>query len=385
MKVVVAHNAYQHRGGEDMVAEAEVALLRQHGHAVVEYRRHNNEIAELSRSAVAMQTLWSQCTLREMTALLQDERPDVVHVHNTFPLISPSLYEACARVGVPVVQTLHNFRLLCPQAIFLREGKVCEDCLGALPWRGAVRGCYRDSRLQSTVLAGMLTLHRALGTWQRQVTRYIALNNFCRDKFIAGGLPAERIAVKPNFVDFAAPAPGPRSGFLFVGRLSPEKGVTVLARAMQQFESGALRVAGTGPEATALTPLPNVELLGALTLEQVHTEMCRAQALVLSSISYENFPRTLVEAYACALPVIASRFGPLAELVRDGETGLLFTPSDPTSLANCLRWAQAHPAEMAAMGRRARARYEAEFTSARNHAQLLSIYAEAQEAHAHSR
>ncbi len=376
-RILLVHNAYQQRGGEDMVAEAEAALLRAHGHAVIEYRRHNDEIAGQSRADIALQTLWSRRTMREMGKLLDDELPDVVHVHNTFPLISPSLYTACAQAGVPVVQTLHNFRLLCPQAMFLREGRVCEDCLGRLPWRGAVRGCYRDSRLQSTVLTGMLLTHRALGTWQQHITRYIALNDFCRDKFIAGGLPAERISVKPNFVDFALPPPGTRKGFLFVGRLSPEKGVSVLGRATRMLDSIELRVAGTGPEAAALADLPGVDLLGGLDMGAVYRQMCRSEALVLPSIWYENFPRTLVEAYACGLPVIASRIGALAELVRDGETGLLFEPGDPSALATCLRWAQAHPREMAAMGQRARARYEAEFTGERNYGQLMTIYRQA--------
>lgn len=383
MKILVAHNAYQQRGGEDMVAEAEAALLRAHGHEVVEYRRHNDEIASLSSSALAVQTLWSRRTLREVEALLDDERPDVVHVHNTFPLISPSLYAACARTGVPVVQTLHNFRLLCPQAMFLREGRVCEDCLGHLPWRAAARGCYRDSRLQSSVLAGMLAAHQSLGTWQRGITRYIALNDFCRDKFIAGGLPARRISVKPNFVDFEAPGEESRNGFLFVGRLSPEKGLTVLSQAVRMMDHVELRIAGSGPQAAVLAGLHGVELLGALARPRVQEEMRRANAIVVPSIWYETFGLVVIEAYASGTPVIASRLGSLAELVRDGETGLLFEPGDPAALAACLRWAQAHPCEMAAMGRRARARYEAEFTGERNHRQLMTIYQQAmEEAHA---
>lgn len=384
MKILIAHNAYQQRGGEDMVAEAEAALLRAHGHEVVEYRRHNDEIANLSRSAVAVQTVWNRRTLREVEALLDDKRPDVVHVHNTFPLISPSIYAACTQAGVPVVQTLHNFRLLCPQAMFLREGRVCEDCLGHLPWRAAARGCYRDSRLQSSVLAGMLAAHHTLGTWQRGITRYIALNDFCRDKFIAGGLPAKRISVKPNFVDFEAPGEESRHGFLFVGRLSPEKGLTVLSQAVCMMDHVELRIAGSGPQAAVLEGLHGVEMLGALARPQVQEEMRCASAIVVPSIWYETFGLVVIEAYASGTPVIASRLGSLAELVRDGETGLLFEPGDPAALAACLRWAQAHPYEMAVMGRRARARYEAEFTGERNYRQLMTIYQQAmEEADAH--
>ncbi|MBC8058873.1 MAG: glycosyltransferase, partial [Rhizobiales bacterium] len=232
-RVLVVHNAYQQHGGEDGVVAAEIALLRRNGHEVGEMRRDNHEIETASRARVAVETLWSNQTHAQALALLERERPDVVHVHNTFPLISPSLYWACAKAGVPVVQTLHNFRLACPQAMFLREGKVCERCIGkAAPWPALVHGCYRESRVQTAVVVGMLALHRTLRTFERKVTRYIALNEFCRAKFIEAGLPAQRIAVKPNFVDAARPQRlRARHGFLFVGRLSPEKGIDTLRAA----------------------------------------------------------------------------------------------------------------------------------------------------------
>ncbi|MBV8126003.1 MAG: glycosyltransferase family 4 protein [Burkholderiaceae bacterium] len=379
VRVLLAHNAYQQRGGEDMVVEAEAALLRQHGHAVELLTRHNDELAGMGRGAAALDTLWSRRTARELRERIEAFRPDVVHVHNTFPLISPSIYWAAAAAGVPVVQTLHNFRLACPQAMFLRDGKVCEDCMARAPLPAIRHGCYRGSRAQTGVLAGMLVLHRALGTWQHKVTRYIALNSFCRDKFIEAGLPAERIVIKPNFVE--APAPGadaPRDGFLFVGRLSHEKGVSTLAEAWRHGGVNVrLAVAGSGPSADLLKNLPGVDMLGALPLAQVQQRMASAAALVLPSIWYENFPRTLVEALGAGLPVIASRIGALASLVSEGRTGLLFEPGNAADLADKLAWAAAHPREMASMGRHARADYEAQFTPERNLAQLLDIYAEA--------
>jgi glycosyltransferase involved in cell wall biosynthesis len=377
MRILIVHNAYQQRGGEDSVVEAEIALLGAHGQEVAVYTRSNDDIAAMPKASVALQTLWSSQTSRELAALVQSFQPDVIHVHNTFPLISPSLYWAASQVGVPVVQTLHNFRLHCPQAMFLRDGKVCEDCLGKVPWRGALRGCYRGSKVQSSVLAGMVTLHRALGTWQNKVTRYIALNEFCRNKFIQGGLPADRVVVKPNFVDFSAPVAGTRAGFLFVGRLSAEKGVDVLVNAAHALGNASVRVAGTGPEAGLLVGVPGMQGLGALSGDAVRTEMSQAMALVLPSIWYENFPRTLVEAFGCGLPVIASRIGALAELVQDGITGLLFEPGKPEDLAQKMLWAQQHPEQMAAMGRNARALYEAEFTAERNYHQLMAIYQDA--------
>lgn len=377
MRILFVHNAYQHKGGEDTVLEAEIALLAGRGHVVECFIRHNDDISRMSRAAVAIRTFWSNPAAKDFEAQLRSFKPDVVHVHNTFPLISPAIYWVADRLGVPVVQTLHNFRLLCPQAMFLREGKVCEDCLGNLPWRGALRGCYRESRLQSTVLACMVGVHRGLGTWQNKVTRYVALNEFCRNKFVEGGLPAERIVVKPNFVDFSPPIAVDRRDFLFVGRLSAEKGIDTLVAAAGMVEAATVLVGGTGPKAGLLNASPNIRALGALSGERVRETMAGALAMVLPSIWYENFPRTLVEAFGCGLPVIASRIGALADLVEHRKTGLLFEPGDPASLADAMRWALAHREEMAAMGKAARAHYEANFTADRNYQQLLAIYQEA--------
>lgn len=377
MRILIAHNTYQHRGGEDSVVEAEVTLLRSHGHDVATYFRHNDDIAAMSLASAAQQTLWSSRTTHELAELVRSFRPDIIHTHNTFPLISPSLYWAAAQAGVPVVQTLHNFRLMCLNGLFLREGKVCEDCQGRVPWRGVVRKCYRGSGAASAVLAGMLTLHRGLGTYRHKVARYIALNDFCRNKFIEGGLPAERIVVKPNFVDFAAPAVLPRQGFLFVGRLSAEKGVQTLASAAVLSPDARLRVAGDGPESALLDGVSGITRLGSLPGEVVRQEMNSALALVMPSICYETFGLVIIEAFASGTPVIASRIGALADLVRDGETGLLFEPSNPQDLANKMAWALAHPDAMAAMGRKARAHYEAEFTAERNYGQLMAIYEDA--------
>jgi glycosyltransferase involved in cell wall biosynthesis len=375
IRVLVVHNAYQHRGGEDTVVESEIALLRSHGHAVETWFRSNDDVAGMSSFSLARTTLWSSRTQHDLAEVVSRFRPDVIHVHNTFPLISPSLYWAAERAGVPVVQTLHNFRLMCLNALFLREGKVCEDCMGHLPWRGVARACYRESRAASAALAGMLTLHRGLGTYRNKVARYIALNGFCRDKFIEGGLPAERVVVKPNFVDFDVPESVPRSGLLFVGRLSVEKGVATLAAAMARLPGAALRVAGDGPEAQLLDGVAGVSRLGSLSGEVVRQEMSSAAALVVPSIWYENFPRTIVEAFACGLPVIASRIGALADIVRDGETGLLFESGNPRDLADKMAWAQANPEQMAEMGRKARMQYEAEFSAEVNYLRLMEIYA----------
>lgn len=380
-RVLIVHNRYQHRGGEDAVVEAESALLREHGHAVELYLRHNDEVEAMPRSRLAADAFWSRRTVDDLEALIRRFRPDVVHVHNSLPLVSPSVYWAAARHRVPVVQTLHNFRLLCPQGLLLREREVCEDCVGRVPWRAAWHRCYRGSVAQSAVVAGTVALHRGIGTWRDKIARYIALNRFCRDKFVEGGLPGERIRIKPNFVDLPAQRAGaPRDGGgLYVGRLATEKGIAVLADALRLYEAPALQVAGGGELAALLTPLPGVRMLGERPLPEVLGLMQRANWLVVPSIWYENFPRTIVEAFACGLPVIASRLGALEELVEHGETGLLFEPGSSEDLARCLRWADEHPAEMAAMGERARARYERDYTPGANHRTLNRIYEEARD------
>lgn len=378
MKVLIAHNAYQHRGGEDSVVDAEIELLRSYGHEVEIYRLHNDALNTMSRTAAAVSAIWSQRSANDIDTLCERFLPDVIHVHNTFPLISPSLYWAAAKRKVPVIQTLHNFRLLCPQAIFLREGKICEDCVGKLPWRSVTRKCYRESAAQSAVITGMLATHRMIGTYRERVTRYIALNTFARDKYVEGGLPAELFRIKPNFVPSSTvPTWDRRGGGLYVGRLSSEKGLDVLAKAVQLSDHTDVDVIGSGPLEPLATEAFGNRYLGFRPLEEIMQRMQAAQFLVLPSICYENSPRTIVEAYASGLPVIASRLGALIDIVKDGITGLLFQPGDEKDLAAKIAWARAHPDEMTRMGQAARAEYEAKYTPKRNYEALMSIYEDA--------
>jgi glycosyltransferase involved in cell wall biosynthesis len=377
LRVLVLHNRYKHRGGEDSVVESEIELLRAAGHVVQAYIRENDEIDDGSRLALARDTLWSTRSHREIGAEVGRFKPDIVHVHNTLPLISPSAYWAAAEARVPVVQTLHNFRLNCPQAMYLRDGHVCEDCKGRMPWPAVVHRCYRGSATQSAAIAGMLVLHRALGTWRSKVARYVALNEFCRRKFIEGGLPPERVVVKPNFVR-AGPMPdGTRTGLLFVGRLSPEKGVDTLAAALGHAPDLEITVVGDGPAAGVLRTVPNARLVGSLPVTEVMRRMGGALALVLPSVWYENFPRTIVEAFAQGLPVIASRLGAMAEIIEHGRTGLLFEPGDAHELARTMRDALANPGRLREMGLQARKAYEAAYTPEANIARLIAIYGEA--------
>jgi glycosyltransferase involved in cell wall biosynthesis len=381
MKILAVHNRYQQPGGEDQVFLAETTLLESYGHRVVRYEVHNDQVKRVDRLTLAKDTVWNASAYRELTALIRRERPDVVHFHNTLPLVSPAGYYAAKAEGVPVVQTLHNYRLLCPVALFFRDGRVCEDCMGkAVPWPGVVHRCYRGSRAASGVVATMLTVHRALGTWTEMVDVYVALTEFARNKFIEGGLPAGKIVVKPNFV-YPDPGPGEgRGGYaLFVGRLSPEKGVDTLLAAWERLGRRIpLKVVGDGPlrkqAAEAGFRHPCVEYLGYRPAEEVHALLKEAIVLVFPSEWYEGFSRVAAEAFATATPIIASDIGSAAELVELGHTGLRFRPGDPEDLAAQARWFISHPEEHARMRREVRAEYEAKYTAERNYQMLIEIY-----------
>jgi glycosyltransferase involved in cell wall biosynthesis len=377
-RVLVVHNAYQQRGGEDAVVEAEVELLRSKGHSVELYSRHNEEIPALGKLSVAGQTLWSRKAMLEVGQLIERFRPAVMHVHNTFPLMSPSIYWEGSRQGIPVIQTLHNFRLVCAQGMLLRNGKICEDCLGTLPWRGVLHRCYRQSTTQTAALVSMLALHRGLRTYSRKVARYIALNEFCRDKFIEGGLPADRIEIKPNFVDLSAPVEGARNGGLFVGRLAPEKGLITLIEALHRTPGLTIDVIGNGPLEGEVRACPQMRWLGWLPAEAVYGHMRKAAYLVMPSLWYENFPRTLVEAFACGLPVVATRVGALAELVEDGRTGILFETASAPDLAEALKRMESNPGFVRQLGRAALLEYEAKYTPDANYRTLMQIYRNAE-------
>jgi len=389
MTILMVHNYYRQRNpsGENAAFESEVELLRQYGHHVVLHTRSSDEIERYSAArklGAALDTVWSSKTVRSLRGVIAVAEPKVAHFHNTFPLISPSAYSACHEFGVPVVQTLHNYRLLCPSAVFARDGRVCEDCLGhTLPYPGIVHGCYRGSRAATLVVGTMLTTHRLLGTWTDMVDTYIALTEFARRKFIQGGLPAERIVVKPNVV---VPDPGPgqhRGNYaLFIGRLSAEKGIHTLLSSWGHLRQRVpLKVVGDGPDADrvagAIGRMAGVEWLGRKPLHEVYDLLGEAAVLIFPSEWYESLPRTILEAYARGTPVIAANIGAVAEAVEHRHTGLLFNPGDAKDLAGCVEWAWSHRRQLAEMGREARREYEAKYSAEDNYRRLMEIYASA--------
>jgi glycosyltransferase involved in cell wall biosynthesis len=368
------HNHYQQSGGEDRVCAAEATLLEQHGHKVERYVDHNDRIG--SNTVLAgFGTIWSKRTYAQLRSFGQLRAVDVAHFHNTFPLISPAGYYAVRRAGVPVVQTLHNYRLICPGSLLSRDGLVCDKCVQRRSLLPAIaHGCYRQSRAATGAVVGMLAVHRTAGTYQKQVDVYIALSEFARGKFIEGGLPRDRIVVKHNFV---SPDPGPGQGqggyALFAGRLSQEKGIVTLSQAWQALSDIPLKVAGDGPLKENQWPA-SVSTLGLQPRESVLALMRDARVLVFPSICYENAPVTIVEAFACGLPVIASNLGSIPEFVQHRHNGLLFKPGDPEDLARQVRWAFDHPEELRAMRANARREYEDKYTAERGYKTLMAIY-----------
>ena len=390
MRILLIHNRYLQPGGEDTVFEAERALLERYGHEVITFVEDNARLNVINPLKAAVDTVWSREAQRKIRKLIEETKPDIVHFHNTFLRISPAAYYACKEARVPVVQSLHNQRMFCPKATMWRNGRVCEDCVGrAFPWPAIFHACYRNSRLQTTVVASMVALHRWLKTWIRTVDIYIIFTNFFKNKFIEWGLPADKLVVKPHFV---YPDPGMRSEStgqyaLFIGRLDLEKGVETLLKAWQYLPNVPLKIRGNGrlfnDVATASRQMPAIKLIpGFLSKAELMHLIKGAKFLVWPSEGwYENFGLVAIEAFACGVPVIASRIGAMAEIVEDGRTGLLFEPGDPEDLAEKVAWAWAHPEEMAEMGQEARREYEAKYTAERNYEMLMAIYERAMASH----
>ena len=383
LSVLCVHNRYIQPGGEDQVFESETQLLAENGVRVEKVEEQTAYPGGLVRKIeAAVDCVWSRSWHQKFKTILRNTRPDVVHIHNFFSVISPSVYYACKEEGVPVVQTLHNYRLACPAASFYRDGKICEECLDRGPFHAVRYGCYRDSKLATAALAAMLEVHRRKNTWTEMVDCYIALTEFAREKLIQGGLPAEKIRVKPNFV---LPDPGPRAGngdyALFVGRLVDLKGVGTLIKAWSKLPAPiALVIAGDGPfrpemeKLIADLKLTNVDYRGRLSRQQTLATMKGARFLMFPSEWYEGFPVTIAEAFACGVPVLASRLGSMQEIVENRRTGLHFTAGDPADLAEKVRWAWSHPEETSTMGLAARAEFEAKYSAKQNFGMLTEIY-----------
>jgi glycosyltransferase involved in cell wall biosynthesis len=381
MNILMLHNAYQNRGGEDESFDTECRILRDAGHLVETIHLHNDTIGETGKLGVALQSIWSGPSYRLVDHTLSERSFDVMHVQNFFPLLSPSVYAAARKHKVPVVQTLRNYRLLCPNSFLFRDGHVCEECLGkTFKYPSVLHACYRESRSGSLAVAAMCGVHDLLGTWQKDVDLYISLTEFARKKYIQAGFAAEKIVTKSNCV---YPDPGSGAGdggfVLFVGRLSAEKGIGTLLSAWDRLRPECvLKIVGEGPASSDLRARsrhnPNIEWLGLKSSSEVQDLMGAASATVFPSEWYETFGRVAIESFAKGTPVIASRIGALAEVVSDMRTGLLFEVGNAEDLANKLKWCFDHPVELNGMRPLAREEYERKYTASANCKRLLECY-----------
>lgn len=381
MNILMLHNSYQIRGGEDESFDSEVRMLRDAGHFVETIQINNCEVEKISRIQVALQSIWSEPSYELVDRKLREHAFEILHVQNFFPLLSPSVYSAARKHGVAVVQTLRNYRLLCPNGLFFRGGHVCEDCMGKVfKYPGIIHGCYRGGRMATAAVAAMTALHTVKGTWVDAVDLYITLTKFARQKFIQAGFPPEKVVVKSNFV-YPDPGCGDGKGgyALFVGRLSSEKGLEILLAAWRLLKRAwTLKIIGEGPLSGRVqefcSQYPDVEWLGARSNAEVKRFMGAASVLVFPSEWYETFGRVAVESFAMGTPVIASRLGAMAEIGDEVGTGMLFQAGDPDDLAEKLRWIVDNPARLDAMRHAARQTYEAKYTVHENCRVLIRAY-----------
>lgn len=379
---MVAHNRYLQAGGEDAVFADEVGMLRARGHEVHTLEVDNQQMVELSTPKAALTTVWNRPMAQEVSRQIAAFKPDVMHVHNDFMFLSPSIYYAAARHRVPAVLTLHNFRGLCANGLLFRDGQVCEDCIGhALSLPAIRKRCYRDSKAATFAVASRRLTHSVLGTWRKRIAVYVAPTQLVRDRYIAGGYPADRIVVKPHFVT-GDPQPGTgEAGFvLFIGRLSTEKGIDRLLAAWHDVPgTWRLKIVGRGEEqarveAAAADPARRIDYLGSQTPDQVQELLDHAAAAVIPSPVYETFSRVVAESFAAGTPVIAADHGGPGELIDHRHTGLLYNAAQPDALRGTLLKALAAPATLHAMRPACRHTFETRFTQNANYPQLLAIY-----------
>ena len=341
MRILIVHSRYLSgaASGENRVVEDEARLLKQAGHDVWVYAPEPRGSGLIGQLRAGTSAVWSGRATHTIDRWVRELDVELVHAHNLFPTLSPAALRAAASAGAAVVVTLHNFRLMCLPANLLRDGRPCEDCVGNFPWPGVVHRCYRGSALGSAVLAGSLGLHRGVGTFDH-VTRYLAVSEFVRDKHVQAGLPADRVGVKANFTWPADRRSGPGDHFLFLGRLAHEKGVDTLMDAWRLLGASArpLVIVGDGPAGDELRadPPPGVEFRGQVSADDVPGLLAHARALLVPSRWYEAAPRSIIEAYAVGVPVLASDLGALPEAIVDGVTGRPVIVNDPHAWAEAV-------------------------------------------------
>ncbi len=366
------HAAYETRGGEDESTQVEHDLLKSAGFEIDLHIVQNKKIRDMNSVSAGLNTVWSRKYAAEIGQLIKAGGYDVVHIQNFFPILSPSIHYAAKKNGCRVVQALRNYRLNCVNGLHFRSGKICVDCRGRSPIRGVLHKCYRESYLASAAVAAMISAHRLLKTWERQVDVFVTPSQFSKDEYVRAGFDGSRITVKPNFI--APPAfqfPARQDSFVFVGRLSEEKGVGVILEAWDSNpDFPPLVFVGDGPLRPMLTEKaktdPRFILLGHIPLIEAQKQLAAARAMIFSSNCFETFGRTIVESFSVGTPVICADIGATAELVNEGENGRLFEAGSARSLSDCVRKFLGDEGGYQALSTGARESYERFFTPEAN-------------------
>lgn len=387
MKILLVHNSHRSgsSSGDDVVFNKEFSLLKEYGEGVAKLDPSNDEYDKSSagrKLLTIIQIPWSFSFYSKIKELLKREKPDVIHIHNFFPFISPSVFYAADSLHIPVVQTLHDFRYLCPMAFFMRSGNICTECRDGRFFRSITYGCFKGSKLQTVPLAFMLKLHNYLKTFKKKIDGYICLTESQRKIFLDAHFDEKKLFIKPNFVDDTYEQKGYKYGdyAVFIGRLGEEKGIRTLIGAWRELSDIPLKIIGSGPDADEFKSLvsdlgiQNIEFLGYKPYLECRKILNDARFLIMPSIWYETFGLTIIEAFSHGKPVIASHLGAMADLVKDKITGLLFTPMNTQELADKVRWLWNNPEECKRMGLNARKEYETKYTPGKNYEMLMEIY-----------
>ncbi len=385
MKILQIHNSYQTPGGEDKVVNAEKELLEARGHKVIQYIRHNDEIKEygvFQKIKFFVETIYSQRTFKELGKLINEQKPDISHIHNVFPLISPSVYYCLKQLKIPIVQTIHNYRFLCPNGLLYTKNNICEECKDGNTFHCFFKKCYNDSFLLSGLYALTFWIHRKIKTFQNKIDIFIALTNFTKDKLVEGGFPKDKIDTVGNFLlqDGIRKTYDKENYAVFMGRLSSEKGLMTLLKAFQKVNKFKLKMAGKGELEQELkgyiekNKMLQVEIIGFISGKERLELLGKAKFSIIPSQWYETFGMSVLESFSVGTPVIASRIGGLPELVEEGKNGLLFSPGNVDDLAEKISYLYKNPDKAVRMGKYARNCVEKKYNPERHYATLLEIY-----------
>ena len=383
MRILIIHNRYQQRGGEDSVFENESSLLKKYGNSVEQLIFSNEEInSPISKIKAGISSIYNKSSAKKLDNKIQIFKPDIIHVHNFFPIASPSIFYESQKHNIPIVMTLHNYRLICPNALLFRDGKVCEECINKeFAINGVMNGCYRDSKLQTFALATMSYLHKKTKTWENRVDKYIALTNFAKNKILNSSLKLKekQITIKPNYVNDHGFELNKDDYLIFIGRLSKEKGVDILLNAFKNSKRKIV-IIGSGPMKDIVEEYSknyqNIEYLGFQQMDVIIQKLKKAKALIFTSVWYEGMPMTILESLSTGTPVVSTDIGGPAEIITNNKTGLIYKVGDVEDLQNSIEKLYSDNDFFKNLCINARKEFEDKFSEKQNYQKLINIYKE---------